>query len=140
MISPITYYGGKKRLANWIISHFPKNYRTLHYIEPFAGGLAVLFKKRKSILESINDLDGDLINFWEVLKDEKMSKELFEMAKHQLCSEELRDRYRDRLFDKNLKKNKVERAFYYFYTKSFTFSNLKRGGFSYIAKTRSSLI
>ena len=35
---PLTYYGGKYYHAPWIIKHFPKDYRDLHYVEPFAGG------------------------------------------------------------------------------------------------------
>src|SRR5207253_2855367 len=40
-----------------------------HYVEPFAGSLAVLLKKPRSAMETVNDLDGDLMNFWQVLRD-----------------------------------------------------------------------
>lgn len=43
----------------------------IHYVEPFAGGLAVLLRRNpESISEVVNDLDGDLTNFWSVLRDE----------------------------------------------------------------------
>ena len=42
----------------------------LHYVEPFAGGLAVMLRKNpEGISEVVNDLDSELSNFWHVLKD-----------------------------------------------------------------------
>jgi DNA adenine methylase len=42
----------------------------LHYVEPFAGGLSVLLAKSpEGISEVVNDLNGELTNFWNVLKD-----------------------------------------------------------------------
>lgn len=40
-----------------------------HYVEPFAGSLAVLLAKEPVGWETVNDLDGDLVNFWRVLRD-----------------------------------------------------------------------
>lgn len=62
----LKYYGGKFRLARWIISHFPRHE---HYIEPFGGGGAVLFQKPESKVETYNDLDGDVCNFFRVLRE-----------------------------------------------------------------------
>lgn len=50
------YPGSKWRTAEWIISHFPQH-KT--YCEPFFGSGAVLFSKSRSIIETVNDLDGD---------------------------------------------------------------------------------
>jgi DNA adenine methylase len=41
-----------------------------HYVEPFAGSLAVLLAKIPSPMETVNDLDGRLMNFWRVLRDQ----------------------------------------------------------------------
>lgn len=60
--TPITYYGGKQKIAKWVISHFPKHES---YIEPFAGGLAVFFAKlRRAKIEVINDLNSEVYNFY----------------------------------------------------------------------------
>jgi DNA adenine methylase len=66
MNPPIIWVGGKTKLAEWIVSLMPPHHM---YIEPFAGSLAVLFAKNPSPSELVNDLDGDLINFWRVLRD-----------------------------------------------------------------------
>jgi DNA adenine methylase len=63
---PATYYGGKTRLAGWIASLLPAH-RT--YLEPFAGSAAVLFAKAPTPTEILNDLDGQVVNFFTVLRD-----------------------------------------------------------------------
>ena len=66
---PLKWHGGKTYLAPWIIAHMPPH---LHYVEPFAGGLAVLLAKEyEGVSEVVNDLDGHLMNFWRVLASEK---------------------------------------------------------------------
>lgn len=66
MRPPITYYGGKMTIANRIVSLLPEH---SHYVEPFAGSLAVLLAKPRSDMETVNDLDQDLVTFWRVLRD-----------------------------------------------------------------------
>jgi len=63
---PIVYFGGKMLLAERIVATFPAHG---HYVEPFAGSLAVLLAKKPSDHETVNDLDGDLMTFWRVLRD-----------------------------------------------------------------------
>lgn len=63
---PFAYFGGKTLLAERIASLLPAH---RHYVEPFAGSLAVLLAKRRSVHETVNDLDGWLMSFWKVLRD-----------------------------------------------------------------------
>jgi len=66
MKTPITYYGGKQGLADTIIEMLPAH---KIYCEPFFGGGAVFFRKPKSYLEVINDIDDRLINFYQVTQN-----------------------------------------------------------------------
>lgn len=66
MKSPVPYFGGKQRLAPWIVSLLPEHD---HYVEPFAGSLSVLLAKKPSRMETASDLDGELMTFWRVLRD-----------------------------------------------------------------------
>lgn len=59
--APLTYYGGKKRIAEWILQYIPSHDI---YCEPFFGGGAVFFAKQPSYLEVINDCNAMLINFY----------------------------------------------------------------------------
>jgi DNA adenine methylase len=66
MKPPVSYYGGKTTIADQIVALLPDHH---HYVEPFAGSLAVLLAKSPSKMETVNDLDGELITFWRVLRD-----------------------------------------------------------------------
>jgi DNA adenine methylase len=63
---PFPYFGGKQTLAARLVDLLPPHG---HYVEPFAGSLAVLLAKPLSTMETVNDLDGDLMTFWRVLRD-----------------------------------------------------------------------
>lgn len=66
MRPPFPYYGGKIILAPSIVRLFPPHQ---HYVEPYCGSLAVLLAKPPSPHETVNDLDGALMAFWQVLRD-----------------------------------------------------------------------
>src|SRR5690348_10783067 len=59
------YYGGKWRLASWIIGYFPEHDC---FVEPFAGAASVMLRKEPTELEVLNDLNSDVINFFDVLR------------------------------------------------------------------------
>jgi DNA adenine methylase len=63
--SPITYFGGKSRLAPAIIKQIPKH---TCYVEPFAGAAWVLFKKEPSRAEVLNDRDNNIVNLYRVIQ------------------------------------------------------------------------
>ncbi len=65
MKPPLTYYGGKQKLTRQILSLIPAHNL---YCEPFFGGGAIYFAKEPSEIEVINDTNGDLINFYKVVK------------------------------------------------------------------------
>ena len=67
MRSIIKYPGSKFRIAKQIISYFPEH-RT--YLEPFFGSGAVLFNKDRSAIETVNDLDQDVVCFFEWVKND----------------------------------------------------------------------
>ncbi|MBP1992529.1 DNA adenine methylase [Paenibacillus eucommiae] len=61
------YPGSKWSMAEWIIDHMPPH---AVYLEPYFGSGAVLFNKQPSGLETINDIDGDVINLFKVIRDQ----------------------------------------------------------------------
>lgn len=63
----LRYFGGKWKLSDWIISHFPAH---RVYVESFGGGASVLINKPVAELEVYNDLSGDAVNFFRVLRDQ----------------------------------------------------------------------
>jgi DNA adenine methylase len=65
MKTPITYYGGKQTLMKYLLPLIPAH---RIYCEPFFGGGAMFFAKPKSEVEVINDSNGEVINFFKVLK------------------------------------------------------------------------
>lgn len=62
----IKYPGAKWRMAEWIVSLMPPH---KSYLEPFFGSGAVFFTKPPSRIETINDMDGEIVNLFRVVRD-----------------------------------------------------------------------
>ncbi len=62
------WYGGKYSHLDWLLPLLPACH---HYCEPFAGSAAVLLNREPSAIETYNDLDGEVCNFFRVLRGQK---------------------------------------------------------------------
>jgi DNA adenine methylase len=63
----LKYPGSKWRIARWIVSQFPKHHS---YVEPFFGSGAVLFNKPLSNIETVNDLDLNVVNLFRCIRED----------------------------------------------------------------------
>lgn len=73
----LRYHGGKWMLAPWILSHFPEH---KIYTESFGGGASVLLRKRRCYDEVYNDLDGEIVNMFRVLRNPSQARELVRLV------------------------------------------------------------
>ena len=101
------YIGGKSRLARAIISRIPAH---SCYIEPFCGGAWVFFRKSRSDREILNDINGDVINFYEQIRDNLAG--FIARTRFCLASRVLFEKFRREGMDGL---NNLERAFRYWY-------------------------
>jgi DNA adenine methylase len=69
----LRYHGGKFRLAPWILSFFPEH---VVYVEPFGGAASILLQKKRVGAECYNDLDGNVVNLFRILRDPERALEL----------------------------------------------------------------
>ena len=90
MRSPFKWVGGKSRLRKTIIAMLPPHEC---YVEVFAGAAWVLFGKEPSKVEVLNDIDGEVINFFRVVKERP--EELITSFEWDLASREEFERLRD---------------------------------------------
>lgn len=72
MKTPISYYGGKQKLAATILKLIPEHNL---YCEPFIGGAAVFFAKEPSKVEVINDTNKEIVNFYRQIQHDFVSLE-----------------------------------------------------------------
>lgn len=63
----LRYPGAKWGGASWVIGFFPPHHS---YLEPFFGSGGVFFNKSRSNIETINDLDGEVVNLFECIKSD----------------------------------------------------------------------
>jgi len=121
MRSPLRWYGGKHYLCKKIVELIPPHEV---YVEPFFGGGSVLFAKEPSPVEVVNDLNGAVVNFFRVVREERLREELIEKLHWTPYS---REEYAECL--KPLPKNagRVERARQFFFVSRASFSGSVAG-------------
>ena len=113
---PLSWPGNKRLLAPQIIERMPEH-KT--YVEPFGGSLAVLMRKEPSRCEVVNDIDGDLIRFYRVVKYH--IDELFLELRWVLYSREEFQGYREQLGFTD-----IQRAARWFLCNKMSFGGLGR--------------
>lgn len=63
----LNYVGSKWNMANWIVGQMPEH---TVYLEPYFGSGAVLFNKSPARIETVNDIDGNIVNLFKVIRDQ----------------------------------------------------------------------
>lgn len=113
----LPYYGGKVKLSKQLIELIPPH---KHYIEVFAGGLSMFFRKNKVEWTAVNDLSRDIANFWIVVGDEylfnQFTRKVFYATKSRTYYEQIKKLIRDDGIERRwFSLPDVERAFRYYY-------------------------
>lgn len=124
------YPGSKGLLASWIIYHLPAHHA---YVEPFGGSAAVLCQKPESRVEVINDTDGDIVHFYQTLRDQR--QELKKWLRNTPFSRDLHRKYAREYYAGYRPEDDIERAGRWYYLRSTQFAQ-KYTGFSGFASAR----
>ena len=77
MRAPIRWFGGKGNMVKKLLKHVPPH---REYVEVFGGAASLLFAKAPAKVETYNDLNGDLVNFFRVLQREETFKKFYRLA------------------------------------------------------------
>jgi DNA adenine methylase len=85
MRSPIKYFGGKRFLVKKLLQFIPRHQT---YIEVFGGSAILLLNKPPSPVEVYNDIEGDLVNLFRVIRDPKKFDEFYKRVSLVLYSRE----------------------------------------------------
>ncbi|MCE5322155.1 DNA adenine methylase [bacterium] len=121
--SPIQWFGGKQLLAKKLLALIPEHHT---YVEPFGGGGSLLLTKDPSPVEVYNDLDGDLVNFFRVLRDPAQFADFYQRAWLSPYSREEYSFCKDHLNDNP---DPIERARRFFVLARFSFSGVLGNAF-----------
>lgn len=88
----LRWHGGKWLLAPWIISMMPKH---RVYVEPFGGAGSVLIRKDRSYAEIWNDLDGNVVNLFQVLRSDRADELVRAVRLTPFASDEFKGAYEE---------------------------------------------
>lgn len=119
--SVFQYPGGKSWLAPWIIDHFPQH---RCYVEVFAGSAAVLVNKPQSYIEVINDRDGDIVQFFEVLR--ARGDELADWLKNVPYAHDVQQEWADEFYRGERPDDPIERAGRFFFLRNTQYAGKYR--------------
>lgn len=124
--SAFPYTGGKTKLVGFIRDQLPNH---VTYVEPFGGSAAVLLNKPRSSIEVYNDLDGDVVQFFEIARERP--DELAEWLRRTPFSEELHAEWSDQFYSGERPDDAVERAgrFVYLRYSQFAGKYANKSGF-----------
>jgi len=131
---PFVYYGGKNKMSSTIVSLIPPH---LSYVEPFFGSGSVFWHKPKSAVETVNDHDLRIVNFFRVLKDKDKAIELDRRLYVTPYSREEHARAEELLTGKLAPADDIELAWALFVSISQSFSGILCNTWSY-GKSKSS--
>ena len=125
----IPYYGGKFTMSKRLVGMMPPHNR---YIEVFAGGASMFFRKKKADWNVLNDLDNDIVNLYIcVLKEfEELTEHIYWYPR----SRTLFDDFKEKIKDSKINIPDPERAAQYFFIVRNSFNNMLGGVFSKDAK------
>lgn len=126
MRPPYSYYGGKTNMLPHILPLIPRH---VQYVEPFFGGGALLFAKQPSKNEVINDLNGNVTNFYMQLKTNFY--ELQKMIHGTLHSEIHHTEAQKIIFEEPEKHDDLKRAWAWWVCCNMSFSFVANGGFAF---------
>jgi DNA adenine methylase len=96
------WYGGKFSHLDWLLPLLPAAH---HYCEPFAGSGAVLLNRTPARVETYNDVDGDVVNFFRTLRRQPM-----ELARNIALTPFSREEFHEAIFDEPEALDELERA------------------------------
>lgn len=116
MNSPFRYAGGKFYARKLILEHVPIKHS--YFIEPFAGGASIFFAKPKVEHNWLNDIDADLVNCLEIMRDRP--KELIEALSGEVATKERHGYYKNEFKPKN----NLEKAVRWFYLNRTSYSGI----------------
>lgn len=125
LTAPFGWVGGKSKLAKEIITLFPEHGI---YIEVFGGALNVLYRKDRSTLEVVNDINGELVNLHRAIKNNPETLSMY--LNKLLISREL---FNDIKMKRMKPCNSIERASFYLFLLSQSFGS-KGDNFAMSAK------
>jgi len=114
--SPIIWFGGKGILARRIVPLLPSH---RFYVEPFGGGASILLAKEPAEVETYNDIDQGLYDFFSVMADPSQFRELYRRVKYLPYSRQLYNECRSTWAEQT---DRIERVWRWFVVARQSFS------------------